>query len=96
MKQIAEFSTARGPQLLASLTKHFGHKIKVETQDDRAQLHFEMGEAVIETIPDGLRLTADATGEDNLQQLRDVLESHLLRFAFREDPQPLNWNTPGS
>ena len=96
MKQTAEFPTARGPQLLATLSKHFGHKIRVETQDSRAQLHFDMGAATLETIPDGLRLTADATDEDDLQQLRDVLESHLLRFAFREDPQPLIWNAPAS
>lgn len=96
MKQIAEFHTARGPQLLATLSKHFGHKIRVETRDGHAQLHFDMGEAVIEAIPEGLRLTADATGKDDLQQLQDVLESHLLRFAFREDPQPLVWNAPGS
>ncbi|RJE81869.1 DUF2218 domain-containing protein [Paracoccus onubensis] len=96
MKQTADFPTARGPQLLATLSKHFGHKIDVEMQDDHAQLHFEMGDATIETTPEGLRLTADAAGEDDLQQLRDVLESHLLRFAFREDPQPLNWSAPAS
>ena len=94
MRQFADFPTARGPQLLATMSKHFGHKIKVETQDDSARLHFEMGLAEIATSSEGLRLTVDGANDEDLRDLRDVIESHLLRFAHREDPQPLNWNAP--
>ncbi|RNF33678.1 DUF2218 domain-containing protein [Paracoccus methylarcula] len=94
MRQTAEFPTARGPQLLATMSKHFAHKIGVDVQDDRSRFHFEMGEAEIETTAEGLRLTADAPEEGGMDLLRSVLESHLLRFAHREDPQPLNWSSP--
>lgn len=96
MQQIAEFPTARGAQLLTTMSKHFAHKIEVDMRDDHAQFHFDIGEARIETTADGLLLTADAAGEDDMDRLQKVLESHLLRFAHREDPKPLNWRTPAT
>lgn len=94
MQHIAEFPTARAAQLLGTLSKHFAHKIKVDIHESHSKFHFDIGEGKIETTPDGLLLTAEASGDDNMQNLRDVLERHLLRFAHREDPQPLNWKTP--
>jgi len=92
MRLTADFPTTRGPQLLATMSRHFGHKIDVDMLDDRSSFRFEMGEAEIETTAEGLRLTADASDEGGLQRTCEVLESHLLRFAHREDPQPLRWS----
>nr|WP_111299499.1 DUF2218 domain-containing protein [Paracoccus saliphilus] len=92
MQMTADFPTERASGLLATLSKHFAHKIDVTTEDDHANLHFEMGVARIAVAPQGLHLVLDASNPDGMEQLRDVVESHLLRFAHREDPAPLAWS----
>ncbi|MFC0200819.1 DUF2218 domain-containing protein [Paracoccus rhizosphaerae] len=91
MQIIADFPTVRGQALIGTMTKHFGHKIPVTLTDDQAELRFEMGEARVSVIPNGLRLALTAEDADRLERLRDVVERHLLRFAHREDPAPLDW-----
>lgn len=94
MRMTADFPTARAAALTGTMAKHFGHKIPV-TQDDRhAVLTFEMGVARIEAQDASLHLTLEAADAGALERLREVIESHLLRFAHREDPAPLSWTPP--
>lgn len=81
---------------MATMSKHFAHKISVDLQDDLAFYRFDMGEALVETTPNGLRLTATASDDQPLGRICDVLESHLLRFAHREQPKPLIWVSDAS
>lgn len=92
MQMTADFPTARGASLLATLSKHFANKIEVTTADDHAALHFEMGLARIAVAPQGLHLVLEAPDPAAMEPLRDVVERHLLRFAHREDPAPLDWS----
>lgn len=92
MQMTADFPTERAQALLGTMAKHFGHKIPVSLEDDRAELRFEMGVADIAVTPSGLRLELSAQGAEPLERLRGVVESHLLRFAHREDPAPLAWS----
>lgn len=92
MQMTADFPTARGAALMSTLSKHFAHKIEVTTGDDWTALHFEMGVARIALGPQGLNLALDASDPAGMEQLRGVVESHLLRFAHREDPAPLGWS----
>ena len=91
MQITATFPTERGPALMGTMAKHFGHKIQVETSDTQARLHFAAGTATIALIPTGLHLAVETPEAEPLDTLRGVVESHLLRFAHREDPQPLDW-----
>lgn len=94
MHSSADFPTARGAQLMQTLAKHFGHKIPVEVSDDRAAISFDFGDALVETTESGLRLQVTGKDAEAVRRLADVIESHLLRFAHREDPQPLEWTQP--
>lgn len=94
MQSVAEFPTARGPQLMQTMAKHFGHKIEVEIDEEQALLHFAAADTLIELLPEGLRLSVTAESAEAVTQVCGVVESHLLRFAHREDPQPLNWSAP--
>ncbi|MBW7057062.1 DUF2218 domain-containing protein [Paracoccus bogoriensis] len=91
MQLTATFPTERGPALMGTMAKHFGHKIQVEASDTRARLHFAAGTATIALTPTGLHLTVEAPEAEPLDMLRGVVESHLLRFAHREAPHPLDW-----
>lgn len=94
MKVTASFPTQRGPALMGTMAKHFGHKIPVTSSDTSALFDFQDGTASLALTPTGLALQIDAPTVDLIARLRGVIESHLLRFAHREDPQPLIWSDP--
>ena len=81
----------RAPALMATMAKHFGHKIPVDHGDTAVTLHFEMGDAVLTCDDKVLRMALDAPDAAAMADLRDVVERHLMRFAHREDPRPLTW-----
>ncbi len=94
MQSSADFPTTRGAQLMQTLAKHFGHKIPVEIADDRAVISFDFGDALAETTEAGLRLQVTGKDAEAVRKLADVVDGHLLRFAHRDEPKPLEWTRP--
>ncbi|WP_378947129.1 DUF2218 domain-containing protein [Paracoccus sp. R86501] len=94
MQMTADFATERATGLMTTMGKHFGHKIPVTMADDHVILGFEMGDARIATTTEGLHLSLQGSDAEALERLRGVVESHLLRFAQRDDPAPLAWSAP--
>ena len=94
MRMTADFLTARAAALTGTMAKHFGHKIPVTHDDRLAVLTFEMGVARIEAQDASLRLALEAPDTESLERLRAVIESHLMRFAHREEPAPPAWTPP--
>ena len=86
----ATVRTEKASGYLQQLCKHFGHKIAVEYTPEAGWIQFEFGRADLSAGPDGLKITATAEEEDSLARLKQVLASHLERFAFREDLK-FNW-----
>ncbi|KRD49401.1 DUF2218 domain-containing protein [Ensifer sp. Root278] len=89
------FATDDGQKYLTQLCKHFAHKIDVEQAGDRAELRFSCGTGYLQATPDGLSIRARSPGEADLADTKSVIESHLLRFAFREEPGSLHWQAAG-
>lgn len=87
----ADFPTDRAGALMGTMSKHFAHKITVTSQADRCLLHFPDGLATIYATETGLRLIVEGSPAETRDRLRDILESHLLRFAHRQNPAPLTW-----
>jgi uncharacterized protein len=93
----ARVPTASGSRYLQQLCKHWGHKMTVV---------FTEGEGTID-FPDGCRLELRA-GDDTLDlllgvaptadaaRMRQVVEEHLDRFAFREGPLTYDWREASS
>lgn len=75
------------------LSKHFGHKIKVEELENSVVFHFAFGIGQADVDGDLLTLSAAADSLEHMQKLAHVLGSHLERFAFRENLQ-LDWPSP--
>lgn len=94
MQMTADFATERATGLMTTMGKHFGHKIPVTMAEDHVILGFEMGEARIAATAEGLHLSLQGSDAEALERLRGVVESHLLRFAQRDDPAPLAWSAP--
>ncbi|MGE6781668.1 DUF2218 domain-containing protein [Ensifer adhaerens] len=89
------FATEDGQKYLTQLCKHFAHKVDVEQAGDRAELRFSCGTGYLKAAADGLSIRASSPDDANLADTKSVIESHLLRFAFREDPGPLAWQPAG-
>jgi hypothetical protein len=86
----AEIATPKASRYLQQLCKHFQHKRPV-TYDDRAgQIVFPIGDCRLDADDAVLRLSLAAPDSAKMAQLQDVVASHLLRFAFREEIQ-IEW-----
>lgn len=87
MKQsIARIETERASIYLQQLCKHFAHKRPVTFTPEQGEIRFEIGTCQLEAKGRMLTLKAEASDDASLAQLRDVVDRHLLRFAFREPP----------
>ncbi|MEP0315620.1 DUF2218 domain-containing protein [Hyphomonas sp.] len=87
------FQTERASQYLASLCKHFGHKVPVQYDAETGQITLPFGRCDLRASEAGLALTALADNRSDLDRTVQVISSHLERFAFRENPD-LDWRFP--
>jgi len=92
---LAEVATPLPGRYLGQLCKHFAHKVDVEQEGPRAELRFSCGTGYLHATSEGLSIRARSPDDANLADTKSVIESHLLRFAFREEPDPLAWQPAG-
>lgn len=83
----ARVATAAPRRYLAQLCKHFEHKLPVVLAEDRGRIEFSGGVCTLEAGDDALTMRLTAADEAALVRLEDVVARHLLRFAFREEPE---------
>lgn len=84
--------TSKASQYLQQLCKHFAHKVEARFDDREGTVDFSCGTAVMVADDDVLQIAITAEGQDGLEQTKGIIESHLLRFAFRENVERLNWD----
>lgn len=84
------FETQNASRYLQQLCKHFGHKAPVEFTETTGLLTLTVGSA--EMLADSERLKITVKGDD-LPKMRHVIDKHLVRFAFREGFEQMNWST---
>lgn len=86
------FETPNASKYLQSLCKHFAHKVDVDYDAEKGQAALPPGPVLFRADPTGMDIEVSAADDSGLTQARLIVEDHLLRFAFREDPQPLKWS----
>ncbi|PAQ12169.1 DUF2218 domain-containing protein [Mesorhizobium temperatum] len=82
--------TPNAGKYLQQLCKHFVHKVDVAYNDGHGQCRFSCGTATMNAGLEGLDIVVEAADTGALTETK-VIESHLVRFAFRENLQPLAW-----
>lgn len=89
-KTHANVPTAHASRYLQQLCKHWAHKFTVEFTPEHGRI--DLGEnRVVSLNANEQNLTASVDApEDNLAQMEDVVASHIVRFAFREE-LVFNW-----
>ncbi len=87
------FATSNGSKYLQQLCKHFAHKIDVSYTATEGTCHFVMGPAYLSADERGLNVRFDLTAPEHATAARDVIDSHLERFAFRENYKTMDWSS---
>lgn len=84
-KTTAIVPTAHASRYLQQLCKHWAHKFSIEFTPEHGQI--DLGENRIVTLDaDSEKLTATVEApQEALSQMEDVVASHIIRFAFREE-----------
>ncbi|MBD0415405.1 DUF2218 domain-containing protein [Oryzicola mucosus] len=91
LQSVARVETPNSSKYLVQLSKHFGHKIEVTYTDTHADFIFGFGTAVLDADEKGLRMEVNTPDAEKLAQAQAVIESHLVRFAFREELGAFDW-----
>lgn len=100
-RAVAQVPTAQGSRYLQQLCKHWRHNLQVEFTPEQGSVVFPRdargadypgdGRAEFEAGAEVLTVRVDATSAKQLAALKQVVASHLDRFAFREAPLAFDW-----
>jgi hypothetical protein len=71
---------------LQQLCKHFAHKVPAEFTPEAGSITFPFGKCTLAAQGNLLAMTVNAESEADLDRLKEVIASHLERFAFRDKP----------
>lgn len=91
MYSTARFETTNGRKYLVQLCKHFAHKVEVRIDGDHGECALPPGLATLDADDSGLVMKVSAETREGLTQAKTIVESHLIRFAFREELTQLDW-----
>ena len=78
---------------MSQLCKHFEHKLPVTLDETSGTIAFPMGVCRLTAADDHLIMRVEAA-EADLAKLKEVVERHLTRFAFRAPPT-IVWQKEG-
>lgn len=81
----AVVETAKAAGYAAQLARHFAHKIPARFEGAEGEIVFPSGICRLHVQDERLTMTLKAATPETVTALQDVVASHLLRFAFRED-----------
>ncbi|RIJ23362.1 DUF2218 domain-containing protein [Henriciella barbarensis] len=91
MKRTALVRTENASRYLQQLSKHWAHKFEVDYSQTESRIKLPLGKLSMQASESalGLEVTSDTT--DSLDQLCDVIERHIDRFAHRESALVYGW-----
>lgn len=86
------YETKNGSKLLQQLCKHFGHKIEVSYNETAGKADFIFGPAFFSADAQSLTVKFELKDQSADEAARHVIDSHLEKFAFREDFSGMIWH----
>jgi hypothetical protein len=101
LSSVAQVPTACGSRYLQQLCKHWSHNLQVEFTPEKGSVVFPHnargadfpgdGRALFDAGETVLTVRVEASSPEQLDILKQVVASHLERFAFREAPLAFDW-----
>ena len=83
----ASVASAEPARLINRLCKHFSHIIDAQWNDTTGHLTFSIGQCELAAHSGILTLTCQSESHDKLEEVGEVVASHLIRFAGGEVDQ---------
>lgn len=90
------FATPNASKYLQQLCKHFGHKVEVEFDENAGQAALPIGPAQMTANAEGLSVSIELNDIEDRSKAQSIIDSHLARFAFREDFKAMEWTITGA
>ncbi len=93
-----QFATKNASKYLQQLCKHFGHKVEVTFDEHQGSVGLGwvglgMGPATLRAANNTLEIQVTAQDDEGLAHARQIIDSHLKRFAFREKFEAMTWRS---
>ncbi len=85
------FTTPNASRYLQQLCKHFGHKLETTFDETSGTIAFPTATATLRATPTLLTVALEVQDPGQVARMREVIDSHLKRFAFREEFEGLTW-----
>lgn len=85
------FATPNASKFMQQLLKHFAHKTEVSYTETEGRVVLGMGPVDLTATPEELRITVSAADAQGLDRAAEVIDKHLIRFAFRENFEKMDW-----
>jgi hypothetical protein len=83
-------STAHASKYLQQLCKHFAHKVEATCDPHSGYAALPPGPCTMTADNNELVIHCRADDEKGLQMMQSIVETHLVKFAWREEIQ-MNW-----
>ena len=80
----ATIQTTSASRYLQQLCKHWSHKFTVEFSPEHGRIDLPAGPCTLDAEPGALHVALSVAEADKLPRLKEVVEEHIKRFAFRE------------
>ncbi|MCK9540745.1 MAG: DUF2218 domain-containing protein [Novosphingobium sp.] len=88
--------TTSASRYLQQLCKHWSHKFETEFDAAMGRIELPFGRLEMAAGGDALTLTLHPAEGADVERFKDVVASHLDRFAFREAPLAYGWSAAGA
>ncbi|EYD74902.1 hypothetical protein Rumeso_03543 [Rubellimicrobium mesophilum DSM 19309] len=85
------YETPNASRYLQQLCKHFGHKVEASFDETSGTIAFPAATATLAATSSALSVALDVQDPGQVARMREVIDSHLKRFAFREEFEGMAW-----
>lgn len=85
------FATPNASKYLQQLCKHFGHKVEATFDETTGEVALPVGPTKMAADAQALTITIEVSEAGQLNRAHAIIDSHLERFAFREDFKKMEW-----
>ncbi len=92
MQATSTVQTEKAPRYMKALVNHFSKKANAAYEADQGYIEFAFGRCDIHAQDEMLSFQLASGSEPELQQLKWVVEKHLVRFSQNDIPK-LNWQS---
>ena len=91
---IARVPTMSASRYLQQLAKHWSHKMSVVFSPEEGTIDFPNGSRLrMRAESAALDVALSVPESEDAERMRQVVASHIDRFAYREAPLPFDWTT---